>query len=197
MPSFAISKFTVLLEPLWVSAVFCFCQQVRYCTLSGLVVHNLHLDKCCGESKRLLGEWMDFSFLLLRRRISYSNLLAAEFAEDYNCTRKVWRLPKNVRYSALRFRWMPPRCQKLPVHRTAATADTTNEKSALTGGNLYMKATGIVRRIDDLGRVVIPKEIRRTMRIREGDPLQMTLSRWEKFCFAMLDLSKRWGLDCT
>ena len=34
-----------------------------------------------------------------------------------------------------------------------------------------MKATGIVRRIDDLGRVVIPKEIRRTMRIREGDPL--------------------------
>ena len=41
-----------------------------------------------------------------------------------------------------------------------------------------MKATGIVRRIDDLGRVVIPKEIRRTMRIREGDPLQIhTLTR--------------------
>ena len=60
-----------------------------------------------------------------------------------------------------------------------------------------MKATGIVRRIDDLGRVVIPKEIRRTMRIREGDPLQMTLSPWEKFCFATLDLSKRWGLNCT
>ena len=37
----------------------------------------------------------------------------------------------------------------------------------------YMKATGIVRRIDDLGRVVIPKEIRRTMRIREGDPLEI------------------------
>ena len=36
-----------------------------------------------------------------------------------------------------------------------------------------MKATGIVRRIDDLGRVVIPKEIRRTMRIREGDPPQI------------------------
>ena len=36
-----------------------------------------------------------------------------------------------------------------------------------------MKATGIVRRIDDLGRVVIPKEIRRTLRIREGDPLQI------------------------
>ena len=56
-----------------------------------------------------------------------------------------------------------------------------------------MKATGIVRRIDDLGRVVIPKEIRRTMRIREGDPSQITLAQWERFCFAMLDLSKRWG----
>lgn len=36
-----------------------------------------------------------------------------------------------------------------------------------------MKATGIVRRVDDLGRIVIPKEIRRTMRIREGDPLEI------------------------
>ena len=36
-----------------------------------------------------------------------------------------------------------------------------------------LKATGIVRRIDDLGRVVIPKEIRRTLRIREGDPLEI------------------------
>lgn len=36
-----------------------------------------------------------------------------------------------------------------------------------------MKATGIVRRIDDLGRIVVPKEIRRTMRIREGDPLEI------------------------
>lgn len=40
-----------------------------------------------------------------------------------------------------------------------------------------MKATGIVRRIDDLGRVVIPKEIRRTMRIREGDPLEIFTER--------------------
>lgn len=39
-----------------------------------------------------------------------------------------------------------------------------------------MKATGIVRRIDDLGRVVIPKEIRRTLRIREGDPLEIFTS---------------------
>lgn len=57
-----------------------------------------------------------------------------------------------------------------------------------------MKATGIVRRIDDLGRVVIPKEIRRTMRIREGDPTQTTLTQQSRFIFAMLDLSKRLGL---
>lgn len=40
-----------------------------------------------------------------------------------------------------------------------------------------MKATGIVRRIDDLGRVVIPKEIRKTLRIREGDPLEIFTDR--------------------
>ena len=56
-----------------------------------------------------------------------------------------------------------------------------------------MKATGIVRRIDDLGRVVIPKEIRRTLRIREGDPSLITLARWERFCFAMCDLAERQG----
>lgn len=39
-----------------------------------------------------------------------------------------------------------------------------------------MKATGIVRRIDDLGRVVIPKEIRRTMKIKEGDPLEIFIN---------------------
>lgn len=44
-------------------------------------------------------------------------------------------------------------------------------------GEFKMKATGIVRRIDDLGRVVIPKEIRRTMRIREGDPLEIYTDR--------------------
>ena len=51
-----------------------------------------------------------------------------------------------------------------------------------------MKATGIVRRIDDLGRVVIPKEIRRTMRIREGDPLLTTLEPWQRFCRAMQEV---------
>ena len=46
-----------------------------------------------------------------------------------------------------------------------------------------MKATGIVRRIDDLGRVVIPKEIRRTMRIREGDPLEIFTDREGELIF--------------
>ena len=54
-----------------------------------------------------------------------------------------------------------------------------------------MKATGIVRRIDDLGRVVIPKEIRRTLRIREGDPLQTTLTPWLKFTVSLFNIYKR------
>ncbi len=57
-----------------------------------------------------------------------------------------------------------------------------------------MKATGIVRRIDDLGRVVIPKEIRRTMRIREGDPTLITLTPLTRFCNAMFNLNNRIGL---
>ena len=60
-----------------------------------------------------------------------------------------------------------------------------------------MKATGIVRRIDDLGRVVIPKEIRRTMRIREGDPLLISLTGWERFCAGMMGLEKRLCWVCT
>ena len=52
-----------------------------------------------------------------------------------------------------------------------------------------MKATGIVRRIDDLGRVVIPKEIRRTMRIREGDPLLTTITLAER----VIELAERFG----
>ena len=59
-----------------------------------------------------------------------------------------------------------------------------------------MKATGIVRRIDDLGRVVIPKEIRRTMRIREGDPLLTSLtqpSKLEGYCFWVDRFGERVG----
>lgn len=54
-----------------------------------------------------------------------------------------------------------------------------------------MKAIGIVRRIDDLGRVVIPKEIRRTMRIREGDPSLTTLTPIDQFCRAIHKLAQR------
>jgi AbrB family looped-hinge helix DNA binding protein len=54
-----------------------------------------------------------------------------------------------------------------------------------------MKATGIVRRIDDLGRVVIPKEIRRTMRIREGDPLFTTLTEFDRFCLSIHSVAER------
>ena len=54
-----------------------------------------------------------------------------------------------------------------------------------------MKATGIVRRIDDLGGVVIPKEIRRTMRIRVGDPLLTTLAPIDRFIYALLNLAER------
>jgi AbrB family looped-hinge helix DNA binding protein len=57
-----------------------------------------------------------------------------------------------------------------------------------------MKATGIVRRIDDLGRVVIPKEIRRTMRIREGDPTLTMLILVNRFCWAVLNIEKNIGL---
>lgn len=54
-----------------------------------------------------------------------------------------------------------------------------------------MKATGIVRRIDDLGRVVIPKEIRRVLRIRDGDPSHTTLAPFDKFCFAIHSVVER------
>ncbi|MBR5521013.1 MAG: stage V sporulation protein T [Oscillospiraceae bacterium] len=54
-----------------------------------------------------------------------------------------------------------------------------------------MRATGVVRRIDDLGRIVIPKEIRRTMRMKEGDPSYTSLTVEEKFIFAMYQFQQR------
>lgn len=57
-----------------------------------------------------------------------------------------------------------------------------------------MKATGIVRRIDDLGRVVIPKEIRRTMRIREGDRSQIILVWWKQFYMSLEHFLQRIGV---
>ena len=56
-----------------------------------------------------------------------------------------------------------------------------------------MKATDIVRRVDDLGRIVIPKEIRRTLKIREGAPLLTTLTPIDKFCRAIHSVVDRYG----
>ena len=55
-----------------------------------------------------------------------------------------------------------------------------------------MKAAGIVRRVDDLGRIVFPKEIRRTLHIREGDPLLTTLTSFDRFCLAIHSLVERY-----
>ena len=54
-----------------------------------------------------------------------------------------------------------------------------------------MKATGIVRRVDNLGRIVIPKENRRTLKIREGDPLLTTLTPIDRFFVAIHSLVSR------
>ena len=54
-----------------------------------------------------------------------------------------------------------------------------------------MKATGIVRRVDDLGRIVIPKEIRRTLRIREGDPSYTTFTSFDLFLRGIIDFAQR------
>ena len=86
--------------------------------------------------------------------------------------------------------------------RLIAAPTSTHQHFKCRGGNLppvkcivkgerYMKATGIVRRVDDLGRIVIPKEIRRTLRIREGDPLLTTLTPIDKFCWAIHSLAQR------
>ena len=56
-----------------------------------------------------------------------------------------------------------------------------------------MKATGIVRRVDDLGRIVIHKEISRTLRIREGDPSQTTLTPIDRFCWAIHSVVGRYN----
>ena len=61
-----------------------------------------------------------------------------------------------------------------------------------------MRATGIVRRIDDLGRVVIPKEIRKTLNIRDGDPLEIFIDPNEKsVCFSRGVCSKMPQKPCV
>ena len=79
-------------------------------------------------------------------------------------------------------------CRNRMNNSTEKTDNTTTGRNAVIfkqRRNLYMKATGIVRRIDDLGRIVIPKEIRRTMRIREGDPSLNTLIQSEVLAVAL------------
>lgn len=59
-----------------------------------------------------------------------------------------------------------------------------------------MRTTGVVRRIDDLGRVVIPKEIRKLMRIKEGDPLEIFIDNNKSFiCFQKFDIQENYLLD--
>ena len=87
----------------------------------------------------------------------------------------------------------------MPMHKSPFAANNTVsfEKAKLSKIAKHkrrhkMKATGIVRRIDDLGRVVIPKEIRRTMRIREGDPSLKTLTRDIRFCMSLESAAERY-----
>ena len=68
-------------------------------------------------------------------------------------------------------RWINGLACALFPHNSACSANTDLGRN--TQRSIDMKATGIVRRVDDLGRIVIPKEIRRTLRIREGDPLEI------------------------
>ena len=68
----------------------------------------------------------------------------------------------------------------------------STEKTLVLISKTIRYKTGIVRRIDDLGRIVIPKEIRRTMRIREGDPLLTTLTPFDRFCLAIHSVVERY-----
>lgn len=58
-----------------------------------------------------------------------------------------------------------------------------------------MKATGIIRRVDDLGRVVIPKEIRRSLRIREGEPLEIYIMDRNTVCFRKYEITLSGEID--
>ena len=69
---------------------------------------------------------------------------------------------------------------------------STNGKRRQSAQTESGTAMGKVKRIDNLGRVVIPKEIRRTMRIREGDPLDNSLTLEEKFAIAVHSILKRY-----
>ena len=81
------------------------------------------------------------------------------------------------------------------AHKTVAIANNRKRKSKglFEFGGDFMRATGIVRRIDELGRVVIPKEIRRTLRIREGDHYHTTFTERFQRIDAITKLAKAFG----
>ena len=81
--------------------------------------------------------------------------------------------------------------EKQILHNSPFPANNTIGNAA-QGEERNMKATGIVRRVDDLGRIVIPKEIRRTLRIREGNLLMKTLTPSDRYLWAMRQLTKRY-----
>ena len=76
-------------------------------------------------------------------------------------------------------------------HSREHLTNTMGKKSNDRQEETALKATGIVRRIDELGRVVIPKEIRRTLRIREGDPLLITFGVPEMLLFSLNSILTR------
>ena len=80
------------------------------------------------------------------------------------------------------------------MNKSPSAANNTDKlpQTAAQHRRHKIKATGSVRRIDDLGRVVIPKEIRRTMRIWEGDSSLITLTRDIRFCMSVESAAERY-----
>ena len=83
-------------------------------------------------------------------------------------------------------RWERRRWREERPEQVAAVDRCQGARRQMSG-----PATGIACRVDDLGRIVIPKEIRRTLRIREGDPLLTTLTPIDRFCMAIHSVTQR------
>ena len=83
------------------------------------------------------------------------------------------------------------RCERRRGRMQRAERVAADEAGALPPTKMPGTATGIVRRVDDLGRIVIPKGIRRTLRIREGDPSYTTFTSFDFFIRGMVDFAER------
>lgn len=109
--------------------------------------------------------------------------MGRRYLEDYiSAVRPLCRVAANAKETDLQtiiFMNRNTLCIRFFYMNCTVSVNTTTIAAEIPkmGGGIAMKATGIVRRIDDLGRVVIPKEIRRTLRIREGDPLEIYTDR--------------------